>query len=196
MQPYSIFHPDPPARQNAILFNSPHSGTYLPDSFLKQISVAPAILHYSGDILVDQLICNTPKFGATTFINNFARIYVDTNRSADEIDPDMFQGPLQENRFEQSDKVTRGFGVISRKTYNGQAIYADKLPASEIGYRLAQVYHPVHLALGDLLDKRHQKYGYYILLDCHSMPSYGFIDSALIRAKQPDLILGTYISAI
>ncbi|VAW01713.1 N-formylglutamate deformylase [hydrothermal vent metagenome] len=192
MHPYSILSPVGP--QNGILFNSPHSGTYLPDDFLKQISIAPEQLHYSGDMFVDRLITDTPKFGATGFINHYARTYVDTNRTAREIDPDMFINPPQRDKFTKSDKVMRGFGIFSRRSYNGQGIYSHPLPASEINYRLDRVYHPVHAALSELLKKIHQDHGYYLLLDCHSMPSYNFIGQELSRATQPDLIIGDCFS--
>lgn len=188
MQPYSIFHPE--CEQNAILFNSPHSGTHLPEEFLKQIAVDPDLLHHSGDILVDQLIRDTSLFGATRLINNYARTYVDTNRSSREIDPDMFQNQIPDNNFEKTSKVERGFGIFSRKSYDGQEIYSDKLPASEINRRLSQVYHPVHKALDSLLNDLHQKFGFCVLIDCHSMPSYEFIDPDLSNTKQPDLVIG------
>ena len=192
MHPYSIFHPK--KEQNGILFNSPHSGTYLPEDFLGQISIDPDLLHFSGDILVDRLIRNIPLSGATGFICHYARAYVDTNRSCREIDPDMFHGQNKENNFERTGKVARGFGIISRKSYDSQAIYAGKLPASEINHRLSLVYHPVHEALKNLLKQLHQKHGFSLLLDCHSMPSYDFINhfthSDQIQAKQPDLIIG------
>ncbi|PCI33809.1 MAG: N-formylglutamate amidohydrolase [Alphaproteobacteria bacterium] len=188
MQPYSIFRPECDPR--GLIFNSPHSGTFLPKKFLKQISIAPDLLHYSGDILVDKLIKNAPLFGATCFINNFARTYVDTNRAANEIDRDMFLNTTGESDFDRTQKVAMGFGLFSRKSYNGQNIYPDKMPSSEINHRLDLVYHPVHKALATLLDHCHQDHGYYLLLDCHSMPSYEFIDSGLSNNSQPDLIIG------
>lgn len=188
IQPYSVFQPE--SNQNGVVFNSPHSGTYLPEDFLKQISIDPAILHYSSDMLVDQLISETPLFGATNFINHFARIYVDTNRSAREIDSDMFQDSKHNINFKKTSKVGRGFGIFSRNAYNGQKIYQDKLPFSEIDHRLKQVYNPVHKALTNLLNQLHKKFGFYIMLDCHSMPSYEFIDPRLSNTKQPDLIIG------
>lgn len=188
IQPYSVIQPE--CGQNAIIFNSPHSGTYLPEKFLNQISVNSSLLHYSGDILVDQLIRNTPLFGATCFINHFARTYVDTNRSSHEIDPEMFEEPGLDHDFDITNKVARGFGIFSRKSYDGQEIYLDNLPLSEINHRLDLVYHPVHKALGNLLDHCHKKHGFYILLDCHSMPSYQFIDPRLSNTKQADLIIG------
>ncbi len=192
MHPYSILSPAGP--QNGILFNSPHSGTYLPDDFLEQISIAPEQLHYSGDMFVDRLITDTPKFGATGFISHYARTYVDTNRTAREIDPDMFINPPQRDKFTKSDKVMQGFGIFSRRSYDGQDIYSHPLPASEINRRLDRVYHPVHAALSELLEKIHQDHGYYLLLDCHSMPSYSFIGQELSRAIQPDLIIGDCFS--
>lgn len=188
MQPYSIFSSK--SNNISLIFNSPHSGTFLPDDFLKQISIAPNLLHYSGDILVDQLIRNTPLFGATCFINHFARTYVDTNRAANEIDPDMFRNSAQERGFDRTNKVARGFGLFSRKSYSGQDIYPGKLPYSEIAHRLDLVYHPVHKALATLLDHGHQHHGFYLLLDCHSMPSYEFINPGLSNTSQPDLIIG------
>ncbi len=188
MHPYSILSPVGP--RNGILFNSPHSGTYLPDDFLKQISISPEQLHYSGDMFVDRLITNIPKSGATGFINHYARTYVDTNRASCEIDPDMFVNPPHRGKFTKSDKVMRGFGVFSRKSYNGRDIYPHPLPSSEINYRLDRVYHPVHAALSELLEKIHGDHGYYLLLDCHSMPSYNFIGQEFSRATQPDLIIG------
>ncbi len=188
MHPYSVL--SPVSAQNGILFNSPHSGTYLPDDFLEQISISPEQLHYSGDIFVDRLITETPRFGATGFVNHYARTYVDTNRTCHEIDPDMFIDPPQRDKFTRSDKVMRGFGVFSSKSYDGQNIYPHPLPASEINRRLDRIYHPVHTALNQLLEKFYQDHGYYLLLDCHSMPSYNFIGHGFPRATQPDLIIG------
>ncbi|MCF6197710.1 MAG: N-formylglutamate amidohydrolase [Emcibacter sp.] len=187
MRPFSIFRPknDP----NGILFNSPHSGMYLPEDFLTQITIDPALLHYSGDILVDQLIRDVPKSGATAFINHYARTYVDTNRDIQEIDPEMFHNP-DIRPTTKSQKVARGFGIFSRKSYNGQNIYGAKLPATEIDHRLMRVYHPVHDALRNALNDLHQQQGFCLLIDCHSMPSYGFIDPSLSNSKQPDLIIG------
>ncbi|PCI51849.1 MAG: N-formylglutamate amidohydrolase [Alphaproteobacteria bacterium] len=188
MQPYSIFPPK--SKPNGIVFNSPHSGTCLPEEFLQQISIDPVLLHYSGDVLVDRLIRNTPLFGATVFVNNYSRTYVDTNRSCHEIDPEMFHIPDQKNTFERTGKVRLGFGIFSRKSYQGQEIYRDKLPGAEINHRLDMIYRPVHHALGNLLDQCHQSHGFYLLLDCHSMPSYEFVNSGLSNTQQPDLIIG------
>lgn len=193
MTPCSIFSPTGTGK--AILFNSPHSGIHMPDDFLKQISLDPDLLRHSSDTLVDQLIKYTPRFGATVMINNYSRIYVDTNRSAREIDPDMFFLAGQEHEFEQSRKVKLGFGTISRKSYNGREIYAARMPACEITRRLERVYHPVHRTMRQILDSLHHRHGKYLLLDCHSMPSYRFLGHAIPRATQPDLIIGNCYGA-
>jgi len=188
MASFSIFRPQTPP--NVILFNSAHSGTQLPSAFLKKIAIDPALLHYSGDIFVDQLIKKTPFFGATILINHQSRTYVDTNRSPLEIDPDMFVNLTKNTDFDKTDKVMRGFGVFSRKAFNNQDIYDDKLPESEIRYRLDHVYYPVHNALKKQLDNFYQKKGFYLLLDCHSMPSHAFIDPGLSNDLQADVVIG------
>lgn len=188
MLPYSVFLPE--KKKNGILFNSPHSGKEFPKAFLDQIAIDPALLLYSSDTLVDQLIKDVPRFGAIGFVNHLSRIYIDTNRLANEIDLDMFQAPLANLPVERSEKVARGFGVISRKSYNGLDIYAHKLPFQEVALRLEQAYHPVHQALTGLLHDLYDALGYYILIDCHSMPSYRFINPHLSSASQPDLIIG------
>ncbi|MCF6215834.1 MAG: N-formylglutamate amidohydrolase [Emcibacter sp.] len=196
MQPYTIFRPD--NQTNAIIFNSPHSGTYLPEDFLKKISIDPEILHFSGDILVDQLINSVTLFGASGLINHFARTYVDTNRAANEIDSEMFHMPPHalkyNNEYHNTDKVAQGFGIFSRKSYNGLNIFPGKLPFSEINHRLDHIYHPVHNALSHLLDAMLKKHGYYLLIDCHSMPSYHFIDPRLSSNMQADLVIGNYFN--
>lgn len=188
MKPYSIFKPEYP--QNGLVFNSPHSGIHFPEDFLQQISIVPDLLHYSGDILVDQLIKNVLLFGATYFTNNFARTYVDTNRNSREIDPELFQRPDHKREFARTSKVARGFGIFCRKSYDGQEIYREKLPFSEIDHRLDLVYHPVHKALSGLLEQCYHKHGFYLLLDCHSMPSYEFINPKLSNKNQADLVIG------
>lgn len=193
MKAYSITLPD--GEQNAILFNSPHSGTCLPERFLKQLAIDPDLLLYSGDILVDRLIQDVPRFGATVFTNHFARIYVDTNRSDREIDANMFHSCRQRKNFDRSGKVACGFGLFSSKAYNGQDIYAQKLDESEIAHRLNQIYRPVHQALSGLLNRLRQRHGFYILIDCHSMPSYGFINRGPSGGQQPDLVIGNCFGA-
>ena len=181
MKPFSIFLPQ--IEQNGIIFASPHSGTYFPDDFIQKIALDPDILHHSGDLMVDELIQNTPDHGATTFINHYARTYVDTNRSPREIDANMFSDLGQKNNFIRTDKVQRGFGVISRRAFNGLEIYSSLLCADEIDHRLNQVYHPVHKALTEILTSLHLKCHFYLFLDCHSMPSYRFMDPTLSRVS-------------
>ncbi|MCF8473798.1 MAG: N-formylglutamate amidohydrolase [Emcibacter sp.] len=188
INPYSILKAG--KHQNGILFNSPHSGVYLPDHFLDQISVDPSQLPYSRDSFIDQLIKDTIIFGATNFIQHYCRLYVDTNRSAQEIDPEMFHLQDQKYNFERNYKVANGFGIFARKDHNGFDLYKKKLPPSEIDYRINQVYNPVHNALKAELEKIHHRNGYYILIDCHSMPSHRFINLRLSHQNQSDLIIG------
>ncbi len=188
MPPFSILHPH--GNPNSLVFNSPHSGTYFPKDALSQVAVDPALLHYSSDMYVDQLIKKTPYFGATVFHNHYARTYVDTNRSPLEIDPDMFNAPLGNIPFKITDKVNHGFGIFSRRIYNGLEIYYHRLHISEISERLNKIYHPIHNELNSIIDQLYQKHGFTLFIDCHSMPSYNFIDPKLSNDSQADVIIG------
>ncbi|WP_138379626.1 N-formylglutamate amidohydrolase [Luteithermobacter gelatinilyticus] len=190
MKPYTITHSL--RTTNGVVYNSPHSGTYFPEHFLENIIVEKKLLESSGDTLVDQLIRQVDRHGSQIFINHYARSYVDTNRAPNEIDPAMFTDIPPKTKFFKSEKVMRGFGVIPRRAYDGTPIYAAPLPFDCARHRLTHIYHPIHQALSDLLQEVKQQAGYYLLVDCHSMPSYPFIGSRLPAHTQPDVVLGNY----
>ena len=77
------------------------------------------------------------------------------------------------------------------KTFDGKDIYPEPgLTHEDARKRLEEVYHPVHKALSALLEQARKTYGYYLLVDCHSMPSYRFINSRLPSNRQADVVIG------
>lgn len=187
MKPYKIIQPQ--KTTNGIVYNCPHSGTYLPDDFLKMVAVDTDSLLASGDTMVDRLIeefTNSPRF-----INIYARSYVDTNRDANELDPDMFSGNI-DRKLNQTDKVKRGFGVLARCTYDARVVHKEKIPFSLARMRLEEAYFPIHDALKHLLDETHAREKYVLLVDCHSMPSHKFLGTAHYMTAQADVVLGDH----
>src|SRR5207244_11269844 len=67
-----------------IVLDSPHSGTEYPADF--DTVLDPARLHEAEDCFVDRLYANAPRFGATLLAARFPRLYIDPNRSADDVD--------------------------------------------------------------------------------------------------------------
>ena len=110
-----------------VLFNSPHSGTYYPASFCRQLKTPLTVLRHSEDSFVDKLFIDAPQTGAYLLCNTYSRNYVDTNRAIAELDWDMIQSPTPPFPPLDSTKVSQGYGVIPRLAYNGQDIYLHKL---------------------------------------------------------------------
>src|SRR5262249_47220501 len=111
----------------------------------------------------------------------FPRAFLDVNRAPDEIDPGMFEGPLNVVFDAPSSRVSAGLGVIPRIVRDGAEIYRARLRAEEAEERLRHLYHPYHSALGELVEETLALFGKAVVIDCHSMPS---------AAAVPDIVLG------
>ncbi|MET1028404.1 MAG: N-formylglutamate amidohydrolase [Dongiaceae bacterium] len=163
-----------PSRQTApLLLASPHSGRHYPASFLTQTALDPALLRQSEDCYVDLLIEAAPRLGVPCLRALFPRVYVDPNRDAAELDPNMFLEPLPASTQITSPRVMAGLGVVPRLAANEREIYARQLPYREAEERLNQYYWPYHRALREAIRHIRTTFGHCLLLDCHSMPSGG-----------------------
>lgn len=188
MKLFSISSPN--SKTNNIIYNSPHSGENFPPDFFLNVAVDPNILLCSGDSFVDQLFAGVSNNGSVLLSNLYARSFIDTNRDAFELDPTMISGKITEKIRSDSPKVKLGFGSIAKYAYTRTAIYKDKIPFDKILHIIENYYFPVHQKLEDLLNRHHKEYGYSLLIDCHSMPSYEFLGHNQPNVQQPDIILG------
>ncbi len=183
-----------PARQTApLVFSSPHSGRYYPADFVSSSRLDPHTLRASEDAYVDELFGAAPHLGAPLIQATYARAYLDVNREAWELDPEMFDGPLPEFVNARSGRVAAGLGTIARVVASGTAIYRGRMPFAEAERRVSAVYKPYHQALSRLLDRTRGQFGCAVLVDCHSMPSVGgsWGDMPLkSTGAMPDFILG------
>lgn len=159
------------ARPPALVFASPHSGTYYPPELVAAARVDLAELRRGEDALVDRLLAGVAGPDAITVSARHARAYVDLNRDPGELDPEMFAPPLPAATLRASDRVAAGLGVIPRALSPGQPIYAAPLPASEAAARLAAAHAPWHALIEARLAAARAAHGYAILIDCHSMPT-------------------------
>jgi N-formylglutamate deformylase len=176
------FHIHRPARQIVpFVFASPHSGSYYPASFIAKSRLSPIALRRSEDAFVDELFCGAVALGAPMIAARFPRAFLDVNRAPDEIDINMFDGPVTVETDTPSSRVAAGLGVIPRIVRDGAEIYRGKLVAAEAEERLSRLYHPYHRALGGLVEETRAEFGIAIVIDCHSMPS---------AAAVPDIVLG------
>jgi N-formylglutamate amidohydrolase len=154
-----------------IVFNSPHSGARYPQSFLRASRLDPLTLRRSEDAFVDELIAPSVAVGAPLLRARFPRAFLDVNREPYELDPHMFEGRLPDFANTRSLRVAAGLGVIPRVVGDAQPIYRAPLAVEDGLARISALHLPYHDRLRDLLDRARARFGFAILVDCHSMPS-------------------------
>jgi N-formylglutamate amidohydrolase len=155
------------------VYCSPHSGTDYAPEFLAASPLDLHALRQSEDAFVDKLFAAAPSLGAPLLRALFPRAYLDPNREAYELDPVMFDGALPDYANTRSARVSGGLGTIARVVSNGAEIYRQKLPVAEAKQRIRLFYDPFHAALAGLIAETRARFGYAVLIDCHSMPSVG-----------------------
>jgi N-formylglutamate amidohydrolase len=174
------------------VFNSPHSGSHYPDRFLAMIRLDRSAIRRSEDCYVDELFGSAVALGAPMLAANFPRAYLDVNREPWELDPRMFVEPVPPYANIRSARVAGGLGTVPKLVGEGLDIYAGRLPLTEAVVRIEAVYKPYHDALKRLLTRTHQRFGYGVLIDCHSMPASIRIGDSGVR---PDFIIGDRFGA-
>lgn len=168
--PFAILKPQSGA--SPFVFNSPHSGRTYPTAFLRASRLTALSLRRSEDAYVDLLLEGVVGIGATLMHAHFPRAYLDLNREPYELDPALFSGALPDYANTHSLRVVGGLGTIARVVNDQEEIYRSQLPVSAALERINRLYKPYHMALGGLLNEARQQFGYAVLIDCHSMPSY------------------------
>ena len=180
-----------PAEQTVpLVFASPHSGTDYTPAFIAASRLDPLALRRSEDAFIDDIFAVAAEFGAPLLTATFPRAYVDPNREPFELDPAMFDAPLPAYVNTNSPRVAAGLGTVARVVTNGEEIYRGKLSFDEVRQRIDRLYYPYHHALQRLLDQTRAKFGVYLLIDCHSMPSIGGPMDCDPGLKRFDAVLG------
>ncbi|MCZ6605646.1 MAG: N-formylglutamate amidohydrolase [Alphaproteobacteria bacterium] len=163
-----------PRRRSApVVFSSPHSGRDYPASFVASSGLDLDTLRRSEDSFVDLLFQAVPDFGASLVKANFPRAFVDANREPFELDPEMFSDALPDHVNANSPRVAAGLGTIARVVAKGVEIYRDKMPFAQAAARINDYYRPYHAALAREVAETRAQFGTCIVVDCHSMPSFG-----------------------
>ncbi|WP_421916412.1 N-formylglutamate amidohydrolase [Mesorhizobium sp.] len=169
------------------LFNSPHSGRYYPERFLAMARLDRNAIRRSEDCYVDELFGGAVALGAPMLAAHFPRAYLDVNREPWELDPRMFAEPVPSFCNIRSARVAGGLGTVPKLVGEGLDIYAGRLPLAEAVARIEAVYKPYHETLKRLLTRTHARFGYAVLIDCHSMPASIRVGDSGLR---PDFIIG------
>ena len=169
--PFRLLAPERPF--TPVVFTSAHSGRSYSADLMSGVRLCPLSLRRSEDCFVDDLFAAAPAHGAPLLAANFPRAFCDANREAWELDPNMFIDRLPDWVNTTSSRVSAGLGTIAKVVASGEPIYAGKLPFREAERRIFTYWRPFHDTLGRLIADIKDRFGYCLLIDCHSMPSGG-----------------------
>ncbi len=171
-----------------LVCDSPHSGTCYPDDFRH---VPPrALLRRAEDTDVDVLWQAVPAAGGTLLHAHFPRSYIDANRTLDDLDPDLLDGPWPEP-LAPGEKSRLGFGLVWRNVRAGVPIYDHRLPVAQVRHRIEAYYQPYQAALAECIEAAAAAFGGVWHLNLHSMPSDAY-QRLQIASAHPlaDFVLG------
>ncbi len=184
------FHHERPARSNAIILTSPHSGRHYPANLLGTARLDATALRRSEDAFIDQLIGAGPSLGMEIFCATHARAYLDVNRDPSELDPSLFHDPPVMPK-KPSDRVQAGLGVLPRVVGVGLDIYPRRIDFAQAQQRISAIHIPYHDALTQLVAEAKAIHGYAVMLDWHSMPSGAVAHMRAHGGKMnPAIVLG------
>lgn len=154
-----------------IVMSSPHSGRDFPPEFLANSCLTEQELRASEDSFVTEIVKSASEAGIPLLSLNIPRTFVDVNRDKIEIDEQMYFDAPKNPSNVGSRRCRVGLGVIHRIVSQNKKIYDGLISYDEVMERIKNVYDPYHKRLKQLVDKCVRKFGFCLLLDCHSMPS-------------------------
>ena len=157
---------------------------------MDQSRLEPRALRQSEDSFVDEIFAAAPEFGAPLIRALFPRAYVDANREAFELDPDMFTEDLPDYVRTRSPRIAAGLGTIPKVVASGGTIYDHPLSFAEARRRINSHHRPYHRALAQLLEEARHRFGVSLLIDCHSMPSPRAPGVRIKATNNVDMVLG------
>ena len=171
---------------------SPHSGRVYPARFLRAVAPEPALPAQVRGLLRRRAVLPVAAEGVPLIAARFPRAFLDVNREPYELDPELFAEPLPDFANTQSVRVVGGLGTIARIVADGEEIYRRGCRSPPGCERIEQLYIPFHAALAELIETTRSRFGYAILIDCHSMPSASMAPAG---GPRPDFVLGDRFGA-
>ena len=173
-----------------LVCDSPHSGTHYPEDF--RHAVPRALLRRCEDTHVHTLWQAVPAVGGSLLAAHFPRSYLDCNRSEDDLDPTLLDGPWPEP-LNPGEKTRLGYGLIWRQLDARTPIYDRRLTVAEVQARIARCYRPYHAALAGCIEDTFARFGAVWHLNLHSMPNDAY-ERLQIRSAHPlaDFVLGDH----
>ena len=161
-----------------IVVNIPHSSTFISQDLKKDFLLSSVKLEgfakNLADLYADELFSGVYKKSGA-LISKLSRVAVDVER-------------FWKNECEPMSKV--GMGALYEKDEQGNIVRIISRKSLSLGQDFYQAYHG---ALNELTAECLKKFGYCIILDCHTYPDKPRQYDMNKRGKRPEICLGTDI---
>jgi N-formylglutamate deformylase len=141
------------------------------------------------DAYVDELCGQVVDAGATFIAARFPRAYIDANRAANDIDPEILDAPWPQP-IVLSEHGARGTGLIRRFALPGVPMYERRLTVAEVTSRIDNFYIPYRRELQHVIDSVWRQHGAVWHFNCHSMKSGGNATNRDKSNHRPDFVIG------
>ncbi len=187
VRPGVFLRHDPVAAAVPVLVDVSRSGREYPHDFRSPIAFS--VLHDNVSMYVEELCAKAPELGATMLYASFPNTYIDTNRSAADIDERQIDGK-RPGAIEQSDFTERGLGLIKRLSRYGEEMQERKLTVGEVQARLDNYHEPYHRELARILAEMKAAHGRAFQVSCHCMSAIGAPTHADPGEARADFNLG------
>jgi N-formylglutamate amidohydrolase len=185
---FSISAPPAGTPLRPLVLDSPHSGFRMPPDF--GAALPEADLRDGEDCYIDELYRPATARGVPLLAALFPRTYLDPNRHAGDIDPDLLAEPWP-GEWVPSGKARIGKALLWRTLDDGRALYQRPLTVAEVQHRITHYHRPYHRALQDLLDAAHRRFGVVHHINCHSMNAVsGAMGEGGAGIARADIVLG------
>jgi N-formylglutamate deformylase len=170
-----------------VLVDVSRSGREYPADFRSPLPFTE--VHDNVSMYVEELCAGAPASGATLLFACFPNTYIDTNRSASDIDESMIEGEWP-GPITQSDFTQRGLGLLKRLSRYGTQMQERKLTVEEVQERLRRYHEPYHQELGRLLGSFRSTFGAAWQLSFHCMSAIGAPTHADPGKERADFCVG------
>jgi N-formylglutamate amidohydrolase len=170
----------PRTAETPLVLSVPHAGRNYPPALFETSAVPLAILEQLEDRHADLLIGKAIEMGAVAIVARVARAWIDLNRGEEDLDPALRQPPG--SGPPQTARARSGLGLLPRRI-GRRDLWREPPSAASAAARIATIHRPYHAAIADALGAALRRFGYALLIDCHSMPTLGGI-------RPPRIVIG------
>ena len=167
----------PATAETPLVCAVPHGGRIYPPALFSVSAVPHAILEQLEDRYADLLIAKAVQSGAVAIVARVARAWIDLNRGEEDLDPALRDPP--HSGPPQTARAKSGLGLLPRRI--GRRDLWREFPTPESATaRIVNIHRPYHAAVATALDEACRRFGFAVLIDCHSMPPLSGIRPARV----------------